>query len=595
MSEESKQIHVLLIEGMDYARRLTANSLQGLVNRRGALLFLEYGSYDDPSTRRTNSVQMTEEDWFNKYRAVLLNNDQENLAYFKHEFQLEITTLDSLESAIRLFRDDLEGMVIWDPELPDSINLALIYAGLHKLLVVHPDDADKLSNKFALPVVQDLRGRFSTRIELYNWAFRNLYDLCASGKAAHYEPTWQRAEFTDYIVQQNLFTFCLSCHNKTRLGSFGQKLLLLLIGGPLWLRDFLFDTRLDAFVRWCGLRLQEVGAKEVALGNRIQRHIRKTRNPEQARPPVSDQSRLRSIVATIPNKYPTIFGWHSNRDDELAFMMAISANGLRLAPSFLASNFSFHSQLPTRTPLKQHYLTADQVELEQKIYLTFTLSDGDQLTLMNTAEVGNWRREERGKVPFNWEVQPLLVEISPAMLGFYYQNLSDADMLVAGPSGAGYVIPPLVPNLRAYLTESGRFCDLADIRITTSYTSNPPKRVLKEHGRAAGNFMGFIAGYFHLNKTLMTMTGGRPFVSYAWPHVTQIGLSTEEVLKGIRELIDTPGEIPRFIACHLFAYRTTVADIYRLVQSLDRKRVKVVRADEFLLAAEKYMLKEKRL
>ncbi len=594
MPEKPRQITVLTIEGMNYARRLTANSLQGLVNRRGALLYLDYGSYDDPSTRRTNSVQMTEEDWFNKYRAVLLHNDQDNLAYFKHEFQLEIETLDSLESAIRIFRDDLQGMVIWDPELPDSINLALIYAGLHKLLVVHPDDADKLGSIFALPVVQDLRRRFSTRLDLYQWAFKNLFTLCTRGKAAHYEPAWQRAEFTDYIVQQNLFTFCLSCHEKKSIGSFGQKLLLLLIGGPLWLRNLLFDTRLDAFVRWCGLRLQEVGTKEVALGNRIQRHVRKTCTEEKENPKVSGHIPFKRNIAHISEKYPTIFGWHSDRDDELAFMLAISANGLRLAPSFLASNFSFHSKLDAKIPFKQQYRTPDQVELEKKIYLTFTLSDGDQLTLMNTAELGNWRREERGKVPFNWEVQPLLVEISPAMLGFYYQHLSDADMLVAGPSGAGYVIPPLVPDLQSYLNASSTYCDRADIRITTSYTSNPPRRVLRDHGHATGNFLGFIAGYFHLNKTPMEMAGGKPFVSYAWPHVTQIGLPAEEVLKGIRELIEAPGKVPRFIACHLFAYRTTVTDVYQFVQSLDPERVKVVRADEFLYAAEKFMQKEKR-
>jgi hypothetical protein len=82
-------------------------------------------------------------------------------------------------------------------------------------------------------------------------------------------------------------------------------------------------------------------------------------------------------------------------------------------------------------------------------------------------------------------------------------------------------------------------------------------------------------------------------VSYAWPHVTQIGLPADQVLTGIRSLVDAPGSGPRFIACHLFAYRTTVADVYQFVQTLDPQKVKVVRADEFLLAAEKFMLKEK--
>jgi hypothetical protein len=91
----------------------------------------------------------------------------------------------------------------------------------------------------------------------------------------------------------------------------------------------------------------------------------------------------------------------------------------------------------------------------------------------------------------------------------------------------------------------------------------------------------------------MTMAGKRAFVSYAWPHVEKIGLNATETLAGIRKLMEVAASGPRFIACHLFAYRTTVAEVYQFVQSLDPQKVKVVRADEFLLAAEKFMLKER--
>jgi hypothetical protein len=91
------------------------------------------------------------------------------------------------------------------------------------------------------------------------------------------------------------------------------------------------------------------------------------------------------------------------------------------------------------------------------------------------------------------------------------------------------------------------------------------------------------------------MAGDRPFVSYTWPHVDQIGWNADEVLEGIRKLVDAPSSGPRFIACHLFAYCTTVADVDQFCQSLDPQRVKVVRADEFLLTATQFMKEEKRL
>ncbi len=568
MPEKNLTVDLLDVSGLGYAERLTANCLQGLVNRGGAKLFLDYGNYDDPGTRKTNSVQMSQENWIGRYRAVLNRNDLDNLDYYIQEYGLTVKKLKDLPSAIRRYQKALTGLVVWDPALLDSVNLALTYAGLEDLLLVHPNQVEQVKKISGLDVIEDLRGRFKDRADLYRWALRHLFPRCKPGQVAHVEPAWQRAEFTDYVVQNRLFVFCLSCFRKGGLRGLGQKLLLLLIAGPFGLRNFLFNTRLDGVIRWIARILIELGEPETRLGNRIQR-----------------------AVKAAP--YPTIFGWHSDRDDEFAFMLAISANGLRLAPTFLANNYSFHSRLPAKVPWKQRYTAPEKVKLQDRVYLTFTLSDGDQFTLMNTAEVGNWRRIEHGRVPFNWEVQPLLVEIAPALLGYYYRHLKPKDMLVAGPSGAGYVIPPLVPDLPAYLRESGRLCDLADIRITTSYTGDPPMRVVRQHGEAPGNFLGYIAGYFHLNRMPMYMTDGRPFVAYAWPHVDQIGWNADRVLAGIREQVEeAAGKGPRFIACHLFAYCTTVADVYNFVKTLDAQKVKVVRADEFLIAAAQFMQKE---
>lgn len=562
-------IDLLDISSLDYASRLTANSLQGLVNRKGAYLFLDYGIYDDPGTRTTNSVQMTEDNWFGKYRDVLKRNDLDNLDFYTKVHKLDVNKLKNLEASIGKYKDDLKGFVIWDPGLIESVNLALMYSGLESLLVVHPDQLKALQELTNLPVVQDLRGRFTDRVSLYKWAFKNLFNRCKTGQAACMEPQWHRAEFTDYIVQNKLFVYSLAAHKKGGVREFGKQLLLLLIAGPFGVRNLLFNTRLDGFIRWIALGLQRCGAPEVCLGQRIQRAVK-------AEP------------------YPTLFGWHSDRDDEFALMLQVSANGMRLAPTFMANNYSFHSKLPQVVPFKQNYIDPGKVKLEEdKVYLTFTLSDGDQFTLMNTAEVGNWRRPEHGKVPFNWEVQPLLAEIAPALLGYYYSNLTPNDMLIAGPSGAGYVIPPLVANLPAYLQESSRLCNLADIRITTSYTGDPAMRVVRQHGKAPGNFLGFLSGYFQLGRTPMYMAGSRPLVSNTWPTLEQIGYNSDIVIDGVRKLLDIQSTTPRFIACHLFAYCTTVKEIYDFVKTLDPNKVKVVRADEFLLAAAQFMQKEK--
>ena len=85
------------------------------------------------------------------------------------------------------------------------------------------------------------------------------------------------------------------------------------------------------------------------------------------------------------------------------------------------------------------------------------------------------------------------------------------------------------------------------------------------------------------------MAGDKAFVANAWPPIDRITASREETLEGIRALVDEEGPLPRFVGCHLFAYRTNVADVAAFAATLAPTRVKVVRADDFLAAAAIHM------
>jgi hypothetical protein len=167
------KVELLDVSALAYEERLLASALQGLVNRaanegreEGARLFLDYGVYDDPSTRRTNSVMMTEKDWFGRYREFLATSDLDNLAYYRDAYGIEAERLDSLDEAVGRHRSLLRGLVVYDPDFEASVNLALVYAGLDDLLVV-PPRLVAWAQGFRLDVVQDLRGRYGDRAELY--------------------------------------------------------------------------------------------------------------------------------------------------------------------------------------------------------------------------------------------------------------------------------------------------------------------------------------------------------------------------------------------------------------------------------------------
>lgn len=554
----NKIITVVDVSQLPYAERVCAAALQGLVNRREATLFLDHGVYDDPDSRRTNEVFFDDALWYGKFRELIGAPDQRNLAYYREKFGFTLKNTAGLKELISEHQGVLKGVVIWDEALPDTVNAALMLSALEDLLPLTAGLAEELS-ALNLPLKHDLRGRWKDRMALYRWAFDTLHDGCKPGSLACVEPGWQRPEFLDYIVQQKLFVYSLSSTDK----DLGSKLLMLLTFGPPRLREFLFKTRLDGLVR--GFALAWMGWKnpEVKLSNRIQK-----------------------TVKALP--YPTLFGWHTLRDDELAFMMQLSANGLRLVPSHLASNYSFHSQLPAEGVKITPWQGAPALDTNG-VYLSFTLSDGDQLLMMNTAELGNWYNPRRGSVPFNWETQPLLAELAPALLERLISSATPNDCLIAGPSGAGYIVPPLAPRLDRYTEESARVCALSGIDVVTSYIADPPERSLKTMARHRGGIRGYLTGYAVVTRAPLRLLGDTPFVTNIVPTVSQTPMLAEDLLAVVRQEVERDAPRPRFIGVHLFAYRTTYQDVMDFVETIRDEHVHVVRADEFLHHARQHL------
>ncbi|HSM24603.1 MAG TPA: GxGYxYP domain-containing protein [Anaerolineaceae bacterium] len=556
--KQSSSITVIDVSLFSYAERVCVAAVQGLVNRTSPSIYLDYGIYDDPTARRTNENFLDDDIWYSKYRDLLGNQDQRNLDYYQKKFNFTISTVTTLEEIISQHLDLFSGMVVWDENMPDTVNIALMLAAQQNLLPVTVTLAESL-NKSGLVVKEDLRNRWNERISLYQWAFEHLFDGSKPGFLACIEPGWLRTEFLDYIVQERIFVYSLS---STARG-LGSQLMLLLSFGPPRLREFLFNLALDKIIRKFALMWMGWKSAEVKLSNRIQSSV-------------------------VSKKYPTIFGWHTQRDDELAFMFQLSSNGLRLVPSHLAGNFSFHAKLPS-TGTKQKPHSNFQALDPHGIYLTFTLSDGDQLMMMHTGELGNWYSSQRGRIAFNWETQPLLAEIAPALMENYISTATGNDCLIAGPSGAGYIVPPLAPKLDIYTKESARVCEQVGIDVVTTYVADPPGRISRILADHKGELKGYLAGYAVVTRAPVQLIGDTPIIANKFPTVDQIWLPAEDLLEKVSEEISNQKTFPVFIGVHLFAYRNTYDDIVHFVDQLQNEHVYVVRGDEFLDLARQYL------
>ncbi len=92
-----------------------------------------------------------------------------------------------------------------------------------------------------------------------------------------------------------------------------------------------------------------------------------------------------------------------------------------------------------------------------KAYVSFTISDGDNLQYDQHRMARLWEDPVRGSIPIGWTISPSLVQVAPSLAAYYMQTASPNDELIAGPSGEGYMLPSDWPGeyLQAFLKLSG--------------------------------------------------------------------------------------------------------------------------------------------
>ena len=96
-------------------------------------------------------------------------------------------------------------------------------------------------------------------------------------------------------------------------------------------------------------------------------------------------------------------------------------------------------------------------KLENKVYATIYLSDGDNIQYCQHAMAKIFEQSGRGKMAMNWTISPALADFSPMMLNYYYRKATTNDCFVSGPSGMGYSMPfnGLGSGSGTYYTSSG--------------------------------------------------------------------------------------------------------------------------------------------
>lgn len=313
-----------------------------------------------------------------KPQVYLLFNetDQFWLEWLKKRGWVRTTeTINEPRDLIHRFREVVKGMVIYDQLLPATKNVATMICSVESAVAVSP----RLSCQLNLPVIADLRDRWRTNADAYEWAFKNLWTKLNHHVVACAYP--DHIGMRDYFVQHRIFIFWIS--------------------GPI-----------------DGARKGGDSNAEVRLMEKI----------------------FAQMPVNIPvMSYP--WAGQDVGIGEGAGVTLFSEFGKYLVGSINCSNLSVHSGIKLSNLRQPAAPSPSPLQLD-KVYYSFIISDGDNLpvlTIHNFPQL--WRSPIRGKLPLGWTISPSAIMLIPAVADYYYATVTPNDYFLGAVSGIGYCYP----------------------------------------------------------------------------------------------------------------------------------------------------------
>lgn len=474
---EVRQLTVVNIAAVSDPEKVLFGTLQGIVNRAEPRIYLEDPRDEGPYTWLNDGLGVPWEEIDNPWR--LLN----------------------------LFGSEIAGIVVTDPAIADTVNVATTIAGLQGGIVADPALVGRLTAApYSLPVLDDLQGRFASEIEANTWQFENLWPQVNQRMLLGIDPEGVFANVRDYAIA-----------NMTM---------------PFWL---------------------DVNAPD-------------------------ERELLTRIFASV-QPYTPYLGWFAQD-------VAGEFSGTQLASehSVFVLAADWMDNLTVWFGTRAASVTARAVPpppLENKVYISFVVSEGDNLQYNQHKLRVLWDDPGRGAVPLNWTTNPLLIDAAPVMLRYYVNSATDNDCFMVGPSGAGYINPGPWPDdtFDLFTQRTGRY--MAATGMTTIYVLNRDDGVgieltdaeVASYQRNADP-KGIMLNWETRTETRL-LPGGIP------QSIVDDAGSIEDIQAAIANAaLGWDGQAPLFIAVGLLAWNLTPAQVAEAVADLGPEYA-VVRGDQY--------------
>jgi hypothetical protein len=438
-------------------------------------------------------------------RIYLIQNGPEGKTTWLQALHVPTTTRADPFELVTRYRSEISGIVVYDPLVTATVNVATTAAGLYSALVASPALADRLHKDFGFPVVLDLRGRFGNDLAAYTWAASTLYPETTHRMIVGMSPVGELANLRDYAVAN------------------------------------------EAFVIWADPN----NAQEAAL--------------------------LGGLMSQMPIDSPYL-GWWPHGGEYSGVALA-SSHGLYVTAADLAENWSVFSGAPA--PISTTQTRKAPPPLTNRIYITFTFSDGDNAQYMQHRMWSIWNDASRGSLPMNWTISPLLADAAPVMVSTYQRTATPNDYFVAGPSGAGYTFPLFWPpgTFGAYAQQTGTYLSRTGLSVI---------EVLNGTGRMSQPLTSslsalYISGASPLGIGVHLSGAAQPTIlNGTTPAANELFVTS--VADAEAQIAQTSagwnGSGPLFLSAYVAAFNMTPTDVATIARTLDT-RYSIVRGDQF--------------
>ncbi|KAF7198333.1 hypothetical protein HII31_00072 [Pseudocercospora fuligena] len=614
-------------------------TLQGIVNRKEPRIYL----YWDKAGEHPEGVNYSHQVWLQGIADQFLVHGGK-----VHDAGSPLQLLDK-------YKADIKGAVVYDQDVPDTINLATTLAGMHDLL--------KLAKSHNLSIMYDLRGMFKNKLEVYEYGLAHLYmnttkriitaispqetianekvawtnitkdtnhTLDASNNATYtvdLTPFLSKPRTKDMIYLRikdafeedgngPIVSHVLATIDDTTVADFAPGTLeedaFLIDWGGSSLGDYPWGTRAvggKAYMVYGFKAPKGSGSLNVNLTMHGQYDVAVTTDlPAMKRlnavfrdyitatsapciwldPNNKDEVSLLHEILDLLDSNSAYMGWFPN-GDEMSGVTQTAQNSVYVVAADNFFNGSLMSglkklfwELTQRVGHKaEPYEASPPQSIENKIHISLTWTEGDNIQYMQHRMRLLWDDTSRGKVPMSWTINPLIIDIAPNILIYFQATATENDSFVIGPSGAGYTFPINWPkqDLSLFLNQTSRYAEETGVGNSSIWIYNRINSTLLPLSEDIISAYHDALGPILLGISADTARGAKnPYgINFTASGIPVAGLATisgvDQGLARLRNISQDyfDGSEPLFVDCALYAWDMMPGNVSMLVDKLGMK------------------------